>query len=122
MIFPISEGNEIAAAAVANVEADGDSVTLRVDHVAEGIYICECRFSKITLMHGVDKYMVSNILSTENLYKLICQKELKDRLCDPLPYNAGSRNQSFNFFDTSVHNFHNFPKHFTMHARRRKGG
>ena len=51
--------NEIAAT-VADVEADGDSVVLQIDHRTEGTYTCECQFSKMTLLYGLDKYMVRN--------------------------------------------------------------
>merc|ERR1719507_1745631 len=52
-----TERNKITAA-IANIEVDGDSVVLEVHHRSEGIYTCECRFSKMTLLHELDKYMV----------------------------------------------------------------
>ena len=60
-----TERNKITAA-VANIEVDGDSVVLEVHHRSEGIYTCECRFSKMTLLHELDKYMVSNIHSVRS--------------------------------------------------------
>ena len=60
-----TDRNKITAA-VANIEADGESVVLEVDHRSKGIYTCECRFSKMTLVHELDKYMVSNIHSVRS--------------------------------------------------------